>query len=576
MASPTARPDAVSATPRRRLDAFVAVLLPYLLLVYWFRAIVDDAFISFRYARNLVLGHGLRYNLGEHLPVEGYSNFLWTMIAAVFELFRLDVAFWPLLLSALCGVVLLWLVFDCLHRRLEVGLPVTCLATLFLGCFPPLAYWSTGGLETMPFALLVFITFERLILRRAGVAGVSAGVAGLLLALMRVEGIAWVAVLLVLAIISRRLAPQRSLRPLLTCVLIVGVGYAIYFGLRFAYYQLPWSNTAYAKTGLSPELLWRGGRYVLVYLLTFLTPALIAPGTVFALRRRRLALGLPVAALAWAFPAYAVVVGGDYMAMGRFLIPGLPFSALLLGWMLKDLWGKNITRRVCIAASAAAVIVVGLLPGWNIHLVQTHVRERFHFRHNTKLFRSEFEQMEKEAERVAEWTILGHALQAYVRENLPDEASPSYVVEAIGAVGYYSDLFIHDRNALVSREATLAAPPPGRQKSPGHDRTVGPEFFLDHDPTIYYAHIARDSDRRTLSRIRDRALRMLRDAPPEHRLQQRYKPDIVALPRIDSDTETLYLVILARLEQGADRRAAQADFTRKVSSILQGRGLPAP
>src|SRR3954470_13240280 len=36
----------------------------------------DDAFISFRYARNWVTGKGLVYNAGER--VEGYTNFLWT------------------------------------------------------------------------------------------------------------------------------------------------------------------------------------------------------------------------------------------------------------------------------------------------------------------------------------------------------------------------------------------------------------------------------------------------------------------------------------------------------------------
>src|SRR4249920_1270831 len=40
----------------------------------------DDAFISFRYAKNLVEGRGLVYNTGER--VEGYTNFLWTVIIA--------------------------------------------------------------------------------------------------------------------------------------------------------------------------------------------------------------------------------------------------------------------------------------------------------------------------------------------------------------------------------------------------------------------------------------------------------------------------------------------------------------
>ena len=40
----------------------------------------DDAYISYRYARNLADGAGLVWNPGEH--VEGYSNFLWTVLLA--------------------------------------------------------------------------------------------------------------------------------------------------------------------------------------------------------------------------------------------------------------------------------------------------------------------------------------------------------------------------------------------------------------------------------------------------------------------------------------------------------------
>jgi arabinofuranosyltransferase len=40
----------------------------------------DDAFISFRYAENLVQGHGLVFNIGEW--VEGYTNLLWTLMMA--------------------------------------------------------------------------------------------------------------------------------------------------------------------------------------------------------------------------------------------------------------------------------------------------------------------------------------------------------------------------------------------------------------------------------------------------------------------------------------------------------------
>src|SRR5687768_17195064 len=42
---------------------------------------VDDSYISFRYARNWARGLGLVYNEGER--IEGYTNFLWTIILGV-------------------------------------------------------------------------------------------------------------------------------------------------------------------------------------------------------------------------------------------------------------------------------------------------------------------------------------------------------------------------------------------------------------------------------------------------------------------------------------------------------------
>ena len=75
----------------------------------WF--LTDDAFISFRYARNLLEGHGLVFNPGEY--VEGYSNFLWVLeLAAAWGLFgvRPEVAA-PWLSVACTGAtlaVMLW------------------------------------------------------------------------------------------------------------------------------------------------------------------------------------------------------------------------------------------------------------------------------------------------------------------------------------------------------------------------------------------------------------------------------------------------------------------------------------
>ena len=61
------------------------LVLPWLVLLGWMAehswSVLSDAFISFRYVRNLLSGHGLVYNPGEY--VEGYSNFLWVLELAL-------------------------------------------------------------------------------------------------------------------------------------------------------------------------------------------------------------------------------------------------------------------------------------------------------------------------------------------------------------------------------------------------------------------------------------------------------------------------------------------------------------
>ena len=69
------------------LAAFLPLLvwLGWQITTSWF--VCDDAFIAFRYARNLADGHGLVFNRGER--VEGFTDFLWVLELA--GLWRLGV-----------------------------------------------------------------------------------------------------------------------------------------------------------------------------------------------------------------------------------------------------------------------------------------------------------------------------------------------------------------------------------------------------------------------------------------------------------------------------------------------------
>src|SRR2546422_9430847 len=63
-----------------RLVVFL-VFTGSMVFAWYNRFILDDAFISFRYAYNLAHGDGLVWSQG--VRVEGYTNFLWTILMSI-------------------------------------------------------------------------------------------------------------------------------------------------------------------------------------------------------------------------------------------------------------------------------------------------------------------------------------------------------------------------------------------------------------------------------------------------------------------------------------------------------------
>ncbi|MGQ9706273.1 MAG: hypothetical protein ACUVWP_04625 [bacterium] len=66
---------------------FLGILIFIIQVLFYYGFFVDDAFISLRYAKNLVDGYGLNFNRDGSPLVEGYSNFLW-------KFFKLLVSYW--------------------------------------------------------------------------------------------------------------------------------------------------------------------------------------------------------------------------------------------------------------------------------------------------------------------------------------------------------------------------------------------------------------------------------------------------------------------------------------------------
>ena len=118
--------------------------------------IIDDAFISFRYAANFSDGLGLVFNQGE--KVEGYSNLLWTLMLAVAYKLNLNLLY----TSWWLGVIFMLIAISAtikLGELLTQSKAVGYLCGLGLAFSFHFVASSMRGLETSLFAALIALSF---------------------------------------------------------------------------------------------------------------------------------------------------------------------------------------------------------------------------------------------------------------------------------------------------------------------------------------------------------------------------------------------------------------------------------
>lgn len=567
-ASDAPRPtDASCAGPRceglGRADAvaFASLWLVYAALVQRFWFVIDDAYITFRYSKNWGSGLGLRFNPGAEAPVEGYTNFSVMALGALFQRLGLAIDFWVPLTTALTGSILLWVVYRLIRVRIGASLPVACLATGLLAGSAQFAVWSTSGMETMPYTLFLLLAVERLILAPERMRPLSAGIFATLLALTRAEGICWAVVIGLLAALSRRARGERVGRPLLQYFGVLAVLFSAYYAWRFTYFGLPLPMTVYAKMRPSEATLARGLDYVAAQYLSSLSLLVVVPGCLVALRRGRRTQALAVAAMPVGIALYSILVGGDFMTFGRFLVPALPFNALLAAWLLMDL-----RRPTLVWSVGAALVVLAALPGFDLHPVPHSWRERFHFRLNTTRVKSEYEHWKDQRWNAIHWRALADALNAIARPG------DSLVTGAVGVVGFATDLFLYDRHGLVTAEVGLMpSAPQDNLRTPGHDHGVTTSYFVarGYEPTFIEARCFRldgDDPSRKLLRWRD-------DLLADPFLAQRYVFDFFELraPGSDAVDERPYHFIVWRRIEGDPARAWQEVETR-LAAFTRGGG----
>ena len=360
----------------------------------------DDAYISFRYAHNLVTGHGLVFNLGEKL--EGFTNFLWVLILAPFEWLGWD-------LFQVCEVLGTVLGIACLVYATKL---VTWIngerkdfsqlwAAMWLATSSSFVLWAKSGLE-QPLAQLLPIVgawilwrarnelalSETHVTRPLGIAQRDDAVttkrlekqylvAGVLMgmACMTRPELHMMAILVGLPLVLDAVKARKVTRAQLLYVAGILAITIPSHGFRYAYYGTLVPNTFYVKTGTG-SLVWREGIKTLHDMFDFNDMgALVVLAPLAFVDRKRIVEKCVMAIISLAFMAFYVKVGVDEMQWHRLYLPALPFTAVLAA-----LGAQNLLDAILRISKAEKLRTVAYGVAWGVVILAGYSSFRFTYR----------------------------------------------------------------------------------------------------------------------------------------------------------------------------------------------------
>lgn len=427
---------------------------------------LDDAYISYRYAWNLVHGNGLVYNLGEQ--VEGYTNFLWTLLSAIPIALQLSPAAVTLGLNISLNIALVgltWQVGVRLAKGSYIWPAVSC--TLLSIDSAIVTYGARGsGMESMLFAVLVLLAAALLFHsgRHKTRFYVAGGFALALATLTRPEGLLAAAIFISVRALQEWRAGRRVGRTLIAAILPLLAVLVPYEVWRITFYGYPLPNTFYTKTGATLALISRGWDYMVVFRSEhWLLLPLAAIGVVlFSVRGRTSEILTALSIFALLQTLYVVWVGGDHFPGWRFLVPVIAPIVLVAqetvrrGLRLLPSTGYLRTAAAALVALAALVYCSDAIwleeaTGVSAYLTALHTGY------------------------VERWGSAGLWLRA--------NTAPGTVIAAkgAGAIAYYGQRPTVDMFGITDLHIGHLSIPDMGEKDAGHDKT-DPAYVLSRNP----------------------------------------------------------------------------------------------
>jgi len=432
-------------------------------------ATVDDAYITFAFSKNVALGNGPVY--GHGVVVEGYSNFLWMLLVGLGLFARPGASPAGVAQVLACPFVWLMAVSTYLLCREKARRPWCVAAAAMLVVHSDVITAFEIGLETLPYTAL--LTFAFLLYARSfGAPALRRWVvpAFVAAALMRIDGFLPLGYILAFEA-ARRLwrrggFARAELREYVAWALPALSVYLAWFAWRWHFYGLPLPSTYYAKALIPRALPHRGWEYVRAECLG--NSLFLALPFAALLLYRRSVRGAAMVLYVLGHVIYVIKVGGDWMPYGRFLLPILPLTLVIILWggrqLADDLRARRVKRLSWLATATSVAVVVFMASRGEAHLLGSDLQRW-------------------KAQAAAEQTRHVASLIASARLlNLAMPPGARLVTDYGGVLAYYTDAAPIEMwglcNAIIARRGGLEGVQPifGRT-CPECYPELSPEFF---------------------------------------------------------------------------------------------------
>ncbi len=437
----------------------VIVCVALVVRIFLAKHTAEDAYITFRYARNLLSGNGFVYNAGERVLGTTTPLFALMIAALGYVGIPLPIAAKAIGIAAECvSIVIIFL----LSREVLPGL-WALLPAVGLALSANNALWASSGMETGLYVLLILAAFFAYSRDSSVATGALVG----LLVLTRPDGVL-VGCLIGMHMLWRLFRDgDKSIIAFAVTAFVVSAPWLIF---ATHYYGSPIPNSVTAKAAayrsshlwswvhvLANRLVLRAGGFGAVL------TALFFIGSVECVRRRsRVALGT-----GWLFIYVFAFTLSRAATHGWYFAPILPLyilfgvigvhALLQLGLRALSRKGRRAYDLVADRLAPAALVVTFLcVTGFGILSIRSRLAEVDRIRSSTWQPRKE----------IGEW-LRKHA-----------ESDATVCLEPIGIIGWFSRRRILDEGGLVSPQVIPLNARIGGLNGPAIVREFEPDYYV--------------------------------------------------------------------------------------------------